>query len=285
MEINNDNVFEQCPCCGSTSFKDLGDLTMPRQTKLSTTDIELQRKPYLQFCKNCKSSFVQNSVRKEDAEWLYSSGDGTKRWTGVEFKKDKPEAVVRYLQSMIKKDVTVCDIGCNTGEFLTFAKDLGAKTFGVELSTSSSDFCQRLGHKVKTRIDEFDQKFNLITAFDLVEHLYDPIIFIEKLSKHLKIGGFLVFLTGNSNSIPANTLKSKWWYVNYPEHVVFPSKRFYEGVKNFELVKYDKTYASSGYQNQGNDIRYAAKLFLTRDYTGRPSYFSDHHLITLKRIK
>ena len=285
IEIDNNNVFTQCPCCGGSSFRGLGNLILPLRTIFSTIDIKLLNLPYLEECKACETSFVQNSMRSQDAEKLYSTGDGRKRWSGTTFIKDKTVVVVERLQSLIqlKANQTVCDIGCNTGEFLDFAKPMGAKTFGVELSTASVDFCLKAGHSVKPDLNAFDDTFDIITAFDLIEHLYSPDTFFKDVFRKLNKDGFLVLFTGNNHCLPARLLRSKWWYVNYPEHVVFPSRKYYESLSDYHLVTYTKTYASRTHERSSKLIN-SLKLFGGGSYSGRGS-FPDHHLVVLQRNK
>jgi hypothetical protein len=91
-----------------------------------------------------------------------------------------------------------------------------------------------------------------------------------------------VLLTGNNASLPAKFLGPKWWYVNYPEHVVFPSKKYYQDLSGFELVKYIKTFASRSHE-KGSGMINTLKHVFDPDYSGRSS-FSDHHLVVLRKL-
>jgi 2-polyprenyl-3-methyl-5-hydroxy-6-metoxy-1,4-benzoquinol methylase len=255
---------------------------MKQSSKFSTVDIFLKNKPYMARCKRCESAFIQNAIRQADAEHLYTIGDGTKRWTGVDFKRDKTTEVVNLTREFLHEGVMLCDIGCNTGEFLNFAKSLGARTHGIELSEESVKACQRNGHEVKSDLRDFDQQFDVITAFDLIEHLYQPVDFIQAVASKLKKGGLFLVLTGNINSLPASRFKEAWWYANYPEHVVFPSKRFYAGLEVLELHRYEKTFASRDQKKEGKQIKNIPLIF-KKDGNGRPSYFTDHHVVVLKK--
>ncbi len=63
--------------------------------------------------------------------------------------------------------------GCNTGELLDFAKGLGCQTSGLEYSGDSCEVIREKGHDAYQSFAEIDQQYEFITAFDLVEHLFD----------------------------------------------------------------------------------------------------------------
>lgn len=284
MIIENNHVFLNCPCCTSDQFKTIGRIQDRGPMGFSTTQIELRHERYIDKCTKCQSTFVQNSITKADAEMLYKTGDGSRRWSGVPFEEDKPNVVVSQLQDLLQLANTVCDIGCNTGEFLDFAKARGVKTFGIELSDESNRILVEKGHKVRGTLKDFETKFDLITAFDLVEHLYAPSEFLRDVLANLKTGGHLVLLTGNTQSLPARWSRSKWWYSKYPEHVIFASKKFYQNGQGFELVRYHKTFASKLHQERKGLFSDFLLASIRNSYDGRPSFFPDHHLVVLKKV-
>jgi 2-polyprenyl-3-methyl-5-hydroxy-6-metoxy-1,4-benzoquinol methylase len=74
----------------------------------------------------------------------------------------------------------VLDIGCNDGSFMDDARSFGLKISGVEYSCEALSFFSIKEHKVFSYLDEADSSSDLITAFDLVEHLYDISSFLAK---------------------------------------------------------------------------------------------------------
>ena len=94
----------------------------------------------------------------------------------------------------------------------------------------------------------------------------------------------MIILTGNANSLSSRISKSKWWYVGYPEHIIFPSKYFIKEMTQFKLKRAINTYASKGYENKWYNILHIVGIKLLRkDYNGLPSIGPDHHLLVLKK--
>jgi len=245
--INIDNFKSEileCPLCNHTNISSIGSLKYASPLKFSTLEIKLETSPVLNCCNNCKSWFTNYPVPENKAMELYTIGDGNKRWSHADFISDKDSKVVNFFNRALKPSLNILDVGCNTGEFLDYASQKGCNTFGLELSTSSLITANKKGHTCVDDISKLnDHKFDIITAFDLVEHLYQPKQFINQLLGYLKPQGKLIILTGNKNSLSAKILKNNWWYCNYPEHVVFPDENFFKKELQLEII--DQIYCSA----------------------------------------
>ena len=82
--------------------------------------------------------------------------------------------MLRIIKAEIKHNNYVLDIGCNTGVLLDFAHNYTKHTYGVEYSEMARKITARKGHKTyeySIQIPE-NVKFDIIFAFDLIEHLY-----------------------------------------------------------------------------------------------------------------
>ncbi|MCX6185774.1 MAG: class I SAM-dependent methyltransferase, partial [Bacteroidetes bacterium] len=201
----------------------------------------------------------------------------------------------KYTVEIFKKYLdggkTVLDIGCNTGEFLDFAKANGAKTYGFEYSTKSIDLCAKKGHIMLENLTYKETQFDVITAFDLVEHLYDTNEFFNNVNKLLKPNGKLIIFTGDIECWAFSKCKGKWWYLNYPEHVIFISSYYYKYIlENFSLEKTYHTYNNKYFKNlnftSAAIYNYTKMLGLRkglRPYEGLPSPSPDHIIAVLNK--
>ena len=72
-----------------------------------------------------------------------------------------------------------------------------------------------------------DDTVDAIFAFDLIKHLLQPRDFIDRCFAKLRAGGSLLILTGGIGSISARLARTRWWYLQYPEHISFPSLDFF----------------------------------------------------------
>jgi SAM-dependent methyltransferase len=279
IKVNNDLVHLRCPLCNSSEIKMIGVLKYSRDLIFSTHEIILKNKPELWKCRSCNSGFTQYAIDKQTAEELYSSGEGSKRWSSAVF--DKDATVINYFSKVLKHEMNVLDIGCNTGEFLDFAKDRGCHTYGVELSDDSIKVLEKKNHIAKNNMDFGDIKFDFVVAFDLIEHLYDVNGFLRQSKSLLKPQGILVILTGNINSISSLVSRNNWWYVNYPEHVVFPSRNFFKVHSLFAHIGSLKCYASKIRSEEDRIGLSNVRGIFSNNYNGIPSFGPDHLLISL----
>lgn len=286
--INNDHHFDCCPFCNSSEVFKLGDLKYSDNLSLSTIRIQLANIPELWKCKSCFSMFTQNAIPPRIAEELYSMGEGSKRWTSSNFESDKTDVVIDYFRkNNYFKNKKLLDVGCNTGEFLDFMEKIGVKTYGLEICKESCDILKQKGHIAFQSSNEVHETFDVVTAFDLFEHLYDIRGFLDYVRSLLNPGGLFILLTGNPNSLPAKRTKEKWWYCNYPEHVVFPSPSFFKSLPEFKLTNTVYTYANRQHESMHKKAGFFSlirKLFDGK-YNGIPSFSYDHQFVVLEKIK
>lgn len=285
MKLKNIFKHEKCPLCRTSEIYKVGLIEYVFPGQFSSLPVELSAKPEFWKCRNCKSGFVQNILAQETAARLYSEGVSGERWSKMIFKEAKTKEVTDQLGLVFKRDIEVLDIGCNTGELLDFAKSCGCKTSGVEFSQDSRKILRNKGHVAFSSINEVKGGcFDVITAFDLIEHLYDVESFISFCRDKLRERGVLVILTGNISSVSARITGSKWWYLRYPEHIVFPSKKYFKALSKFRIEKWIYTYASRGYKhNILETLKSSTPAFLMGRYNGLPSLGPDHVLAVLRK--
>jgi SAM-dependent methyltransferase len=282
--IENTLRHQVCPLCHCNSILFQGPIGVEIPTYYSTTQIKLSRIPELWKCQECESSFTQNAIHEEDAIKLYSQGSSQIRWTNLQFEKAKTSLVVSKLESLLKPEIKVLDIGCGSGTFLDFAKAKRCSTSGVEYSCSSLANITQRGHAGFSDLSQVNETFDLITAFDLVEHLYDLSNFLKSCKSKLSSDGCLVILTGDISSKPSTTAKSNWWYVKFPEHVVFPSQKYFIQNSGLKISDWISTYNSPEAQTNLliSSLKIMYNFIRNRKYDGASSVQTDHCLIVLK---
>jgi 2-polyprenyl-3-methyl-5-hydroxy-6-metoxy-1,4-benzoquinol methylase len=279
--IDNSLKHTTCPICASHNIKKMGTLTYQLPITYSTTEISLFHTPELWKCDNCLSWFSQYIVNEQDSIELYSSGKSEERWDSDEiFEQTRTKDVCDILNSYFIPDKQLLDIGCAAGALLDYAKAKGCKTFGLEYSVSASAILREKGHIAFSSFEKIDRKFDIITAFDLVEHLYDFQMFIEQCKHLLNPGGVMIFMTGDNSSDVARRKKNEWWYASLCEHIIFPSRQAYTLSGLSELLYKTVSRFNVKKITKGEIARRFIRLF-SKSYNKFP-FQDDHYIIILK---
>lgn len=287
IPVDNHLRHAACPVCRSPEIFGMGPLDYGGKAKFSSCEVELARVPELWRCRQCACSFVQNAIDEATARELYTSGEAGDRWSTQLFSRSKTALVVHSMQALFSPGTRVLDVGANTGELLDFARQEGCATTGLEYSEKSRDALRSKGHAAYASFDEAAGAYDVITAFDLIEHLYDVPAFLDTCHARLSDRGRLVLLTGDIHAPSARLAGTHWWYVQYPEHIVFPSRQYLTGLSKFRVEALRRTYASIGYQRSGllGVAQYLRRQLQGRCYNGLPSLGPDHMLVILKKVE
>lgn len=153
----------------------------------------------LRLCGTCGHGFLVTDVAT-DADALY--GD---HYAGYVADPLFQRAVSRLLREHVAQRLPataqVLDVGCGNGEFLALAKELGYGVLGVDVSASAKKLCAQ--HGIEARVGDFrapgviaaDETFDLVTFWDVIEHLDDPASFLRRACQVLKPGGLILIKT------------------------------------------------------------------------------------------
>lgn len=144
----------------------------------------------------------------------------------------------------LKKTGYLLDIGCGAGTFLELAKSRSWKVLGLDSSKAAMHYATRRKIKVinerveKTRL--VPNKFDIVSAFQAVEHFTDPLKVLKTIHKTLKPGGLLVITTPNRTSLLEKFMGNKWFGYYNREHLFVFDKQSFELLAlktGFEVIK------------------------------------------------
>lgn len=96
-------------------------------------------------------------------------------------------------------DLDILDFGCGTGYNLELLKRYG-RARGVDMSPEALEFCRRRGvenvilHE-EAKLPFEDESFDLVTAFDVIEHIEDDRGALVEMRRVLRPGGCLLIYT------------------------------------------------------------------------------------------
>ena len=141
-------------------------------------------------CSDCGLVYLSSLTHLQDGHYEESGMhegkmpdiDSWLKETGVDDKR-------RYAFNKEKiTNKTVLDFGCGIGGFLDLAKKTASSVSGIELEKAlQPSFKQRdlnVFESLSTAQEE-NKKYDIITAFHVVEHLHDPISTLSSLSQLL----------------------------------------------------------------------------------------------------
>ncbi|MBN2452629.1 MAG: class I SAM-dependent methyltransferase [Candidatus Omnitrophica bacterium] len=187
-------------------------------------------------CAKCATLFVNPRPSFKAIRDFYSNSKSTSFWVNDFF---KPVAEARrekifapraeFIRDMLKpcKGLTVGDIGAGFGIFLEEMRKLSPdnRYVAIEPSVEMADICRKKGLSVECACLEdlsgMDGKFDALSAFELAEHLLDPVAFFKKASALLKKGGKLFITTLNGLGFDILLLWERSKSITPPHHLNF----------------------------------------------------------------
>lgn len=141
----------------------------------------------------------------------------------------------RYMREMVpcNRPLSILDVGCGTGLNASVLREMGHTVVGVDLSPVAIEKFTALGFEghvcdIVEGLPFDDDRFDLVYASEVIEHVNDTASFLAELTRVLSPGGRLVLSTPNSAFWPFRLVGLLGWTVSeiqHPGHVRFFSKR------------------------------------------------------------
>jgi SAM-dependent methyltransferase len=157
----------------------------------------------------------------------YLSNTGEACWE-VQWLADLPWADIRRIKRFVDlRDSAVLDVGCGSGIFLQALQRAGATNLvGIEPGAIAAQYARRRLPKATILEQTFETAefgeavFDLVTAINVIEHLYSPARFFAFVAWILKPGGLLYIRTPNWGAAKKYGVKWRGLHVDY-EHVYY----------------------------------------------------------------
>ena len=117
------------------------------------------------------------------------------------------------------------DVGCATGDFLTCATPVVDVVSGIELSAFAAEKAQErnldvsIGDFLQTELP--NATFDVVSMWDYIEHVPNPLANLEKAYRILKPGGYLALSTGDIDSLLGRLAGRFWHLMIPPRHLYF----------------------------------------------------------------
>lgn len=206
----NELLKRNCPVCGELNTKPF----------LQKGELRLVR------CTGC-SMIYANPVPVEMASGTFYDRAGNEYLSAEKLEGDysdvRFERELRLFRTLCPRG-SVLDVGCSSGAFLYQLKKRypgNYQIYGTDVSGPPLDYAAKMGIPViKGNFLEhtFEQSFDTVTFWAVMEHLFEPQLFLKKAASILKPGGLCFILVPNMRSLAVRLIGAKYRYV-YPEHL------------------------------------------------------------------
>lgn len=213
-----------CPVCESSNFKLRHHLI---DHEYQTTD---QKFP-VNECHCCGTFFLSPRPNESAFDIIYPKNYSNYRTNETKeshVRQLSNKLQVRRVKKLIssfsfEKGFSVLDVGCGDGFMLDRIKDAFplSQTFGIEPNKFAAEIAARshdVFHGTLEECPEIDKKFDIIISSHVIEHVSDPVGFLDLLCRKLKDDGVVIIDTPNVRCLQYKIFGKHWGGFHSPRH-------------------------------------------------------------------
>jgi len=218
-------MINKCPVC---------------ESRIERIDFVRQEYSYKK-CRECGTLFVASELSTKDIYEHYSSnyyeaqGTDSKQREGYDSYFSLQDSLNISFENKLKLISRrigagrLLDMGTAYGSFLKKAS-CQYECVGVEISRYAAKTARTINQAqmVVSNLEETpfkDSHFDVITMWDVIEHLRYPVIALREVNRLLRAGGFCFISTDDVNNWLVKLMGRKWWSIAPPLHLSHFSKK------------------------------------------------------------
>jgi SAM-dependent methyltransferase len=201
------------------------DLPCPACAESAAQAYTMRNRMAIVRCSSCGCLYVRPRPRESELAAIYERfpqlSNGREGQTQDDPEDGRWEATdrLRRLQTLAPSG-RLLDLGCGRGDFLA-AASVAFDVQGVDLVPRPRREAEGLptfrGSLEEARFP--DATFDVVTAVEVMEHLFDPRRTLGEIHRILKPRGIFLFQTGDADSLRARLNPETWTYLQPPIHL------------------------------------------------------------------
>lgn len=183
-----------CNLCGSEKSQVIHHERLPYFGQL--LDFTIVR------CSQCDLIYTNPRIANVNEAYLEDPQAGHEQWERHgQAKNDVFQAALNQLCKLNSgsgksvKNASLLDVGCGSGHFLQQAQTRGFTVKGIEPAPAAARYAKSKGLNVEQgdlfEYDMASQKFDVITAWDVIEHVTDPLGMLNICAQWLQPNGII----------------------------------------------------------------------------------------------
>jgi 2-polyprenyl-3-methyl-5-hydroxy-6-metoxy-1,4-benzoquinol methylase len=225
---------DRCQICGNSNSKILiSKIRHYKGAQLKSSWVE---------CGNCKSAHIDPYPTEEQLKSYYSSGyvemdfEGTTDENSshkLHYSKEYENVVFENYNFSLKdakfskadlKEKLILDYGCANGIFYKFLTEINGvrkeNIYGIDIESDMLERCRKISPNFYSteQIDKIEKRFDLITMWNVIEHIYNPKPALKCIINLLKDDGEIFIETPMYGSL-AKKMGKEWSHFIVIEHI------------------------------------------------------------------
>lgn len=209
---------DRCPICGSTSF---------HQSVTCVDHTVTGELFHVKHCQQCTLGITSPRPQEHEAQRYYQSDtyishSGKSKGIFDTIYLTVRSLTIRWKARLVRPYLGkhgILDVGCGTGSFLHHMQSLGTLVQGVEPSITASQTISNTIPVVQSIKLLPQTKYNVITLWHVLEHIYSLRETIQDLKARMAPGGALFLAVPNHESADATHYGPEWAAYDVPRHV------------------------------------------------------------------
>ncbi|MHC4192559.1 MAG: class I SAM-dependent methyltransferase [Planctomycetota bacterium] len=182
------------------------------------------------ICRNCGLVYMNPQVSMSDLADFYPSDyaphQSKPNKSNLSQKRMRKKSLLpEYILRSLNENTVLLDVGCGNGKFLDeIKKCTNTQVCGLDISkaaveTAKENFGLDIFCGSITEAPFEDGSFDLITAWQYLEHVPRPLKVLRRFYQLLKPNGICIISTPNFDSMNAKIFKDRWYCLDCPRHL------------------------------------------------------------------